>query len=134
MDRINPLTAGLLVLAFIVGGGVGYLLAPQNTPGTVADDTCPAEITSLHALTVALHDPEVVGLLDNRSINTIVFSKGSYPERDMNYTQIVFHPLDPDPDDRMTASMIVVKINDSCMVDTAYQTYPSYIPRVSPET
>ncbi|WP_214084187.1 hypothetical protein [Methanoculleus sp.] len=134
MDRINSLTAGLLVLAFIVGGGVGYLLAPQNIPGTVADDTCPAEITSLHALTVALHDPEVVGLLDNKSIDTIAFSKDPYPGRGRNYTQIVFRLHDPNPDDRETASMIIVQINDSCMVDTAYQTYPSYIPRAPPET
>ncbi|MDK2890252.1 MAG: hypothetical protein PWR21_884 [Methanoculleus sp.] len=132
MGCIKPLTASLLILAFVVGGGVGCFLAPQNAPGTVADDRCPAEITSLDALTVALHDPEVVGLLDNKSINTIVFSKGSYPERDMNYTQIVFHPLDPDPDDRMTASMIVVQVNDSCMVHSVYETYPSYIPEAPP--
>jgi len=125
---------GLLVLAFAVGGGVGYLLAPQNTPGTVADDTCPAEITSLDALTVALRDPEVVGLLDNKSIDTIAFSKDPYPGRGRNYTQIVFRLEDPDPDDHETASMIIVQINDSCMVDTAYQTYPSYIPEIVTET
>lgn len=134
MDSIKPLMAGLLVLAFVVGGGVGYLLAPQNTPGTVADDACPAEIASLDALTVALRDPEVVGLLDNKSIDTIAFSKGSYPGRGVNYTQIVFRPRDPNPDDRETASMIVVQINDSCMVYTAYETYPSYIPEIITET
>lgn len=130
MDGIKLLTAGLLILAFVVGGGAGYLLAPQNTPGTVADDACPAEITSLDALTVALHDPEVIGLLDNKSIDTITFSKGSYTDKNMNYTQIVFRPEDPNPDDRETASMIVVQINDSCMVSSAYETYPSYIPEI----
>lgn len=134
MNSIKPLTAGLLILAFIVGGGVGYLLAPQGISGTVPDGACPSEITSLDALTVALRDPEVVGLLDNKSIDTIAFSKGSYPARDANYTQIIFRPEDPDPDDHETVSMIVARINDSCMVDTAYQTYPSYIPKVSPET
>jgi len=134
MNSIKLLTACLLVLAFVVGGGVGYLLAPQNTPGTVADDTCPAEITSLDALTVALRDPEVVGLLDNKSIDTIAFSKGFYSEGGVNFTQIVFYPPDPNPDDRMTASMIVVQINKSCMVSAAYETYPSYIPEAPPET
>lgn len=135
MAGINPLTAALIILAFIAGIGAGYLLSTQNEPAAAgAAGICPAEITSLDALTVALHDPEVVELLDNKSIDTITFSKGSYPERDTNYTQLVFRPLDPDPDDRETSSMIVVKINDSCMVYSVYETYPSYIPEVPPGT
>lgn len=129
----TTLIVGLIILAFVAGGGVGYLLASQNTPGTVADDRCPAEITSRDALTVALHDPEVVGLLGNKSIDTIAFSKGSYPERNVNYTQVLFRLGDPDPDDRMTAPMIVVQVNESCMVYSVYKTYPSYIPRAPPE-
>ena len=71
----------------------------------------------------------VIRLLSNKNIDTISFSKGSYSEEG-NYTQIIFHPLDPNPDDRMTASMIVAQVNDSCMVSAAYETYPSYIPEV----
>lgn len=128
------MTAGLVILAFIAGTGAGYLLTAQNeAPTAGAAATCPAEITPLDALTVALHDPKVVGLLDNKSIDTIAFSKGSYSERDMNYTQIIFRLQDPDPDDRETASMVVVQVNDSCMVSCAYETYPSYIPRAPPE-
>ena len=68
----------------------------------------------------------------NSSVNDVKKS-GNFKvllERDADYTQIytqiVFHPQDPD--DRMTPSMIVVQINDSCMVQAAYETYPSYIP------
>ena len=133
MNRVKSLTVGLVILAFIVGVGVGYLLAAQGEPAT-AGAACPDRITSLDALTVALHDPEVVGLLGNKSIDTIAFSKGSYPERSVNYTQILFRLGDPDPDDRMTASMIVVQVNESCMVYSVYKTYPSYIPETPPET
>lgn len=90
--------------------------------------TRPAEVTPLDKLTVALRDPEVVRLLDDKSIDTIALSKGSYPERDRNYTQIVFRPPDPDPDDRMATPMIVVQINDFYMVYSVYETYPPYIP------
>lgn len=135
MDNIKPLMAGSLILTFFVGIGVGYYLPVQNEPqSTQTADPCPAEITSLDALNVTLADPEVLGLLGNKSIGTIAFSGGSYPERDTNYTQIVFRLQDPDPDDHMTASMIVVRINGSCMVSTAYETYPSYIPELVPET
>ncbi|PKL62901.1 MAG: hypothetical protein CVV31_03570 [Methanomicrobiales archaeon HGW-Methanomicrobiales-2] len=130
MDDMKSLTVGLIILAFIVGAGTGYLLSTQDT--TTAG-TCPAEITSLDALTVALHDSEVVELLEDKSISTIAFSRGPCSERNMNYTQIVFRPLDPDPDDHMTASMIIVQVNDSCMVYAVYETYPSYIPEVLPE-
>ena len=98
------------------------------SPSTQPPENCPAEVTSLDALTVALHDPEVIGLLENESIETITFSKGTYADRNMNYTQMVFRPEDPDPDDCMTAPMIVVQVNDSCRVSAAYETYPSYIP------
>lgn len=133
MASINPLTVGLVILAFIAGTGVGYFLAAQGEPAT-AGAACPDRITSLNALTVALRDPEVLKLLDNKSISTIAFSEGSHPERDTNYTQIVFRPQDPDPDDRETASMIIVQINSSCMVYSVYKTYPSYIPEAPPGT
>lgn len=133
MISINPLIAGLVILAFIAGTGVSYLLPAQGETAT-AGAACPDKITSRDALTVALHDPEVVGLLGNKSIDTIAFSKGSYPERNMNYTQILFRLGDPDPDDRMTAPMIVVQVNESCMVYSVYKTYPSYIRETPPET
>ena len=98
------------------------------SPSTPPPENCPAEVTSLDALTVALHDPEVIGLLENESIETITFSRGTYQDRGMNYTQMVFRPGDPDPDYCMTAPMIVVQVNDSCMVSAAYETYPSHIP------
>jgi|BioPla2DNA2_1021312.scaffolds.fasta_scaffold02695_18 hypothetical protein len=41
---------------------------------------------------------------------------------------MVFRPEDPDPDDCITAPMIVVRVNDSCRVYAACKTYPSYIP------
>ena len=135
MDRMSKLMAGLLILTFFVGVGVGYLIPIQSEPYEAGiAGKCPTEITSLEALTIALHDPEVVGLLDNKSIDTIAFSKGSYSERGVKFTQIVFHPRDPNPDDRMTTSMIVVQINKSCMVSAAYETYPSYIPEIATET
>ncbi|WP_292520313.1 hypothetical protein [Methanoculleus sp.] len=132
MNRVKSLTVGLVILAFIVGVGVGYLLAAQGEPAT-AGAACPERITSRDALTVALHDPEVVGLLGNKSIDTIAFSKGSYPERNVNYTQVLFRLGDPDPNDRMTAPMIVVQVNESCMVYSVYKTYPSYIPETRTE-
>ncbi|KAF5087227.1 hypothetical protein DSECCO2_51540 [anaerobic digester metagenome] len=132
MNSVKPLIAGLVILAFIAGTGVGYLLSAQGEPAT-AGAACPDRIASLDALTAALHDPEVVGLLGNKCIDTIAFSKGSYPERNVNYTQILFRLGDPDPDDRMTASMIVVQVNESCMVYSVYKTYPSYIPETPPE-
>jgi len=98
------------------------------SPSTQPPENCPAEVTSLDALTVALHDPEVIGLLDNKSIETITFSRGTYTDKNMSYTQMVFRLEDPDPGDCMTAPMIVVQVNDSCMVSAAYETYPSHIP------
>ncbi len=131
---MTPLATGLLIVTLLLGIGIGYFISAQNDPcKTGAVDACPVEITSLDALTVALNDPEVIGLLDKKDIDTIAISKISSPGKDANYTQIVFHPQDPDPDDRMTASMIVVQINDSCMVRAAYETYPSYIPETVPE-
>lgn len=135
MASINALTAGIVILAFIAGTGAGYLLTARNeAPTAGAEGTCPAEVTPLNILTVALNDPKVIGLLGNKSIAAIAFSRGTYSEQDMNYTQIVFRLQDPDPDDHMTASMIVVQINDSCKVYSVYETYPSYIPKIVPET
>ena len=98
------------------------------SPSTQPPENCPEKVTSLDALTVALHDPEVIGLLENESIETITFSRGTYTDKNMSYTQMVFRPEDPDPDDCMAAPMIVVQVNDSCWVSAAYETYPSYIP------
>ena len=105
-------------------------LNPSDRTGsyTQPPENYPEKVTSLDALTVALHDPEVIGLLENESIETITFSKGTYADRNMNYTQMVFRPEDPDPDDCMAAPIIVVQVNDSCWVSAAYETYPSYIP------
>jgi len=105
-------------------------LNPSDRTGsyTQPPENYPEKVTSLDALTVALHDPEVIGLLENKSIETITFSRGTYQDRGMNYTQMVFRPGDPDPDDCMTAPMIVVQVNDSCWAFAAYETYPSYIP------
>ncbi|MCE5337338.1 MAG: hypothetical protein LLF90_01460 [Methanomicrobiaceae archaeon] len=105
-------------------------MSPSDRTGSYAQspENCPEKVTSLDALTVALRDPEVIGLLENTSIETITFSKGTYADRNMNYTQMVFRLKDPDPDDCMTAPMIVVQVNDSCGVSAAYETYPSYIP------
>ncbi|MCK9277631.1 MAG: hypothetical protein M0P22_06050 [Methanoculleus sp.] len=97
-------------------------------PNTQPPENRPGKVTSLDALTAALHDPEVVGLLENTSIEAITFSRGTYADRSMNYTQMVFRLEDPDPGDCMTAPMIVVQVNDSCMVSAAYETYPSHIP------
>ncbi len=132
MDRMNALVAGLLILTLFLGIGIGHFISAQDEScETGIVDTCPAEITSLDALIVALNDHEVIGLLDKKDIDTIAISKVSSLERDADYTQIVFHPQDPD--DRMTPSMIVVQINDSCMVQAAYETYPSYIPETVPK-
>lgn len=135
MDGIKTLMGSLLIITLFLGIGIGYLLLPQNEScGTEITNRCPAEITSLDALTVALHDPEVIGLLENKSIGTITFSRGTYTDKDMNYTQIVFHPQDVNPENHMTAPLIVVQINDSCMISAAYETYPSYIPEATPKT
>jgi len=124
---MNALVAGLLILTLFLGIGIGHFISAQDEScETGIVDTCSAEITSLDALIVALNDQEVIGLLDKKDIDTIAISKVFSLERDADYTQIVFHPQDPD--DRMTPSMIVVQINDSCMVQAAYETYPSYIP------
>lgn len=129
---MNALVAGLLILTFFLGIGIGHFISAQDEScETGIVDTCSAEITSLDALIVALNDHEVIGLLDKKDIDTIAISKVSSLERDADYTQIVFHPQDPD--DRMTPSMIVVQINDSCMVQAAYETYPSYIPETVPK-
>lgn len=108
----------------------GDRMSPSDRTGSYAQspENCPAKVTSLDALTVALRDPEVVGLLENKSIETITFSKGTYADRNMNYTQMVFRPEDPDPGDCMTAPTIVVQVNESCGVYAAYETYPSHIP------
>jgi hypothetical protein len=105
-------------------------MSPSDRTGSYvqSSENCPGKVTSLDALTVALRDPEVVGLLENKSIETITFSKGTYADRNMNYTQMVFRLEDPDPGDCMTAPMIVVQVNDSCGVYAAYETYPSHIP------
>lgn len=100
----------------------------DRTSCTQPPENCPEKVTSLDALTVALRDPGVIGLLKNKSIETIMFSKGTYADRNMNYTQMVFRTEDPDPDDCTTAPTIVVQVNESCGVYAAYETYPSYIP------
>ena len=71
----------------------------DRTSCTQPPENCPEKVTSLDALTVALRDPGVIGLLKNKSIETIRFSKGTYADRNMNYTQMVFRTEDPDPDD-----------------------------------
>jgi len=129
LDSMKSLMAGSLILTLFLGIGIGYYFPLHESRQIGVADTCPAEVTSLNALNATLADPEVVRLLSNKNIDTISFSKGSYSEEG-NYTQIVFHPLGPNPDDRMTASMIVAQVNDSCMVSAAYETYPSYIPEV----
>lgn len=90
-----------------------------------------AEINSLDALTVALHDPEVIRRLENECIESIMFSRGTYQDGDINYTRMVFRLKDRDPDDCMTA-LVVVQVNDSYMVSAAYTTYPAYIPNCTP--
>ncbi|HOB18405.1 MAG TPA: hypothetical protein PKK74_06910 [Candidatus Methanoculleus thermohydrogenotrophicum] len=55
-------------------------LNPPDRTGSYAQspENSPTEVTSLDALTAALHDPEVIRLLENESIELITFSKGTY--------------------------------------------------------
>ena len=94
-------------------------------PYAQSPENCPAKVTSSMTVALAIRGRRV---LENKSIETITFSKGTYADRNMNYTQMVFRPEDPDPGDCMTAPTIVVQVNESCGVYAAYETYPSHIP------
>lgn len=129
VDNMKKIVAGFLIITFFCGMLVGYFMVPHNDlPKTDWPTECPEEVSFQIAYEMALNNPEVVELISNKSIRTVTLSKLYDNNRDMNYTQIVFQPQDPNPDDRMTGSRIIVQINDSCMVYSAYETYPSYIP------
>ena len=90
----------------------------------------PQENPSLDELNKALKDPEVVELLGKSNFTSIDFSKLINTHTKENYSQIVFHPEDPDPDDNLSPSMIIVQINDSGQIFSVYETYPAYLPPV----
>lgn len=81
----------------------------------------------LNALAVATGDPEVTGMIGNRSIVSIGFSKDFDEEIDEDCIQLEFRYEDPDPDDCLHPSIIMVRVNSSGNVSSAYETYPAYI-------
>lgn len=132
MDKLKKITALSLIITFFLGTGVGYFISIQNEPcKEEIPYICPAELTSLDALDLALSDPEVTELLQNKSVNRIGFSRvlsQQHGANMYNYTQIVFNLEDSDPDDRLMSTSIYVQINDSCMVCSAYESYPAPFP------
>ena len=115
----------VIVAVIIVVAAIAALLSCMNMlPATGVNN--PQDNPSLDDLNKALSDPEVVELLGNRNLTSIDFSKFENSPAGGNYTQIVFHPEDPDPDDRLFPSMIVVQLNESGQVFSAYETYPAY--------
>ncbi|WP_048148661.1 hypothetical protein [Methanolacinia paynteri] len=114
-----------IVAVIIVVATIAVLLSCMNMlPATGVKN--PQDNPSLDDLNKALSDPEVVELLGNRNLTSIGFSKFENSPTEEDYTQIVFHPEDPDPDDRLFPSMIVVQVNASGQVFSAYETYPAY--------
>lgn len=89
----------VIVAVIIVVAAITALLSCMNMlPATGVKN--PQDNPSLDELNKALSDPEVVELLGNRNFTSIVFSKFENSPMEEDYTQIVFHPEDPDPEDR----------------------------------
>jgi hypothetical protein len=86
------------------------------------------ENPSLSDLNKAISDPEFIELLGKRNLTSIDFSTLTDYRTKEEYRQLVFHPEDPDPDDNLAPSMIIVKVNESGEVFSVYETYPAYIP------
>jgi hypothetical protein len=86
---------------------------PERTgPDAQSPENSPAEVTSLDALTVALHEPgghQVAGEREYRGDHVLKrnLSEGG------NDTQVVFRPEDSDPGDCMTAPRSWSLVNDS---------------------
>lgn len=115
----------VIVAVIIVMAAIAGLLSCMNIlPATGVNN--PQDNPSLDDLNKALSDPEVAELLGDMNFTSIDFSKFTNSHTGENYTQVVFHQEDPDPDDRLFPSMIIVKINESGQIFRAYETYPAY--------
>ncbi|ADN36630.1 hypothetical protein Mpet_1878 [Methanolacinia petrolearia DSM 11571] len=119
----------ILIITFFMGLLAGYFLPVQSDQGEEAViNTCPANVTDLTALNVALNDSRVIEFLENKSIDSIKFSGIGFDER-YNYSiQIEFYLSDSEADTCLSSPRMFVKINNSCMIYSAYRPYPSYIP------
>ena len=119
----------ILIITFFVGLLAGYFLPVQSDQGEEAVvNTTPANVTDLTALNVALNDSRVIGFLENKSIDSITFSKINYGEKENDSIQIVFYLSESEADTCLSSPRMFVKINNSCMIYSAYKPYPSYIP------
>ena len=119
----------ILIITFFVGLLAGYFLPVQSDQGEEAViNACPANVTHLTALNVALNDSRVIEFLENKSIDSIKFSGIGFDERYKNSIQIEFYLSDSEADTCLSSPRMFVKINNSCMIYSAYQPYPSYIP------
>ena len=123
----------ILITTFFVGLLAGYYLPVQSELGKESViNTPPANVTDLTALNVALDDPEVIEFLENKSIDSIKFSRVSYDEKDKNLIQIGFHLSDSEAGTCLSSPRMYVEVNNSCMIYSVYQPYPSYIPGCKP--
>lgn len=123
----------ILIISFFIGLLAGYYIPIQSY--SVEEDainTCPANLTDLIALNVALNDPKVIGFLENKSIDSIRFSKVIYDEKNKDSIQIGLDLDDSEAGTCLSSPSMIVKINNSCMVYSIYKPYPSYIPNCKP--
>lgn len=123
----------ILIITFFIGLLAGHYIPVLSDSGEkTAINTCPAKLTDLTALNVALNDPEVLLFLENKSVDSIRFSKVSYDEENKDSIQIGLYLDDSEAGTCLSSPRMVVKVNNSCRVYSAYELYPSYIPNCKP--
>ena len=116
-----------IILSLFLGIIIGYFLSLQILSFECGMNNS-QENPSLSDLNKAMNDPEFIELLGSRNLTSIDFSTLTDSSTKEEYRQMVFHPEDPDPDDNLAPSMIIVQINESGKVFPVYETYPAYIP------
>ena len=123
----------VLIITFFIGLLAGYYIPVQSDSGEeAAINTCPANLTDLIALNVALNNPKVIGFLENKSIDSIRFSKVIYDEENKDSIQIGLYLDDSEAGTCLSSPIMDVEVNNSCMVYSVYKPYPSYIPNCKP--
>ncbi|ADN36633.1 hypothetical protein Mpet_1881 [Methanolacinia petrolearia DSM 11571] len=119
----------ILIITFFVGLLAGYFLPVQSDQGEEAViNTCPANVTDLTALNVALNDSRVIGFLENKSIDSITLYRVSHDEENKNLIQVGFYLSESEADTCLSSPRMYVDVNNSCMIYSVYKPYPSYIP------
>lgn len=123
----------ILIITFFIGLLAGHYIPIKSYSGEEATiNTCPENLTDLIALNVALNNPKVIGFLENKSIDSIRFSKVSYDEENKDSIQIELCLDDSEAGTCLSSPCMIIEINNSRMVYSVYKPYPSYIPNCKP--